>query len=398
MRRVVKRSQLPVIAAVAAVAVGFCSAAAVGAAPPSPRNERPGARPRAVEPKPSVRMIQAVGTLGALGTDPLGVPGDSEIDFRLAFDERAASTASLRRALGSLGGAGFPGASATTSLGWSLLAGVAVSDPTATSDPSTPGVSAPAAGAIPADGGSSTSTEALARAAQNPVADLISLPIQYNANFGFGPDDGVQSVVNVQPVIPFKVTKEWNVITRTIVPIVYQPPVTRGGSDEFGLGDITFTAFLSPSKSDGFVWGVGPAFLIPTATSSLLGQGKFGIGPSVVGLYSKGPWVVGALFNNIWSVAGSDGREDVNQMTLQPFLNYNFGGGWYLTSAPILLANWEAESDDRWTVPVGGGVGRVMHFGKQPVNISLQGYWNVERPDVVGEWTLRFQVQLLFPT
>lgn len=362
-------------------------------------------------PAPVVAMVVTLAALTAGTADagdsrhahiPSGAKGDvphaPSCRLRLDFEHDA------RLVLGGLdgrrgahsGGDARPerGTSLASALAWSVLAADDAAAPRVAGGQELPGADQ---GAAMASGSSASSTEALAKAAQNPVANLISVPFQYNANFGFGPEDGVQSVLNIQPVIPFTLSKEWNLITRTIVPIIYQPPVVNGGDDEFGLGDITFTTFLSPSNSEGLIWGVGPAFLIPTATSSVLGQGKFGIGPSVVGLYSKGPWVVGALFNNIWSVAGSDSRPDVNQMTLQPFVNYNLPDGWYLTSAPIILANWEADSDDRWTVPIGGGFGRVFHLGKQPLNVSMQGYWNAERPPVTGEWTLRFQVQLLFP-
>lgn len=225
---------------------------------------------------------------------------------------------------------------------------------------STTGTTATPPGAAPgaAHSHSPLSTEALAKLSQNPVANLISVPFQYSANFGFGADEDVQSVLNIQPVIPFDLGENWNLITRTILPIVYQPAPFPGMSDEFGLGDITFTTFLSPEAEEGFIWGAGPAFLIPTATASTLGQGKFGIGPSVVAVYSKGPWVVGALANNIWSVAGSEGRPDVSQMLVQPFVNYNLPGGWCITSSPIITANWEADSSNTWTVPLGGGFGR----------------------------------------
>jgi len=264
--------------------------------------------------------------------------------------------------------------------------------PTAVAAPA-PGGAAPSS----APGGAPMSAEKLAKEAQNPVANLISVPFQYNANFGFGIDDDVQSVLNIQPVIPFEVTPEWNLITRTILPVIYQPSVAPTISDEFGLGDTTFTAFASPSKTDGFIWGAGPAFLLPTATDDALGTGKWGAGPSFVGLVIAGPWVAGALVNNIWSFAGDSDRADVNQMTLQPFVNYNLPDGWYLTSSPIILANWEADSDDRWTIPVGGGVGKIIHVGKLPLNTSLQGYYNIESPEIGPEWQLRFQVQLLFP-
>jgi hypothetical protein len=142
---------------------------------------------------------------------------------------------------------------------------------------------------------------------------------------------------------------------------------------------------------------VGPTFTLPTATDSKLGSGKFSLGPTAVALTIEGPWVVGALINNQWSVTGW-GNKDVNQMLLQPFVNYNIGQGWYLTSSPIITANWEAHDGDTWTVPVGAGVGKLFKLGKLPINTSLQAYYNAERPTFASDWQLRFQVQFLLPT
>jgi hypothetical protein len=244
---------------------------------------------------------------------------------------------------------------------------------------------------------SEASAEDLAKKTQNPVADMISVPLQSNFNFKTGQNDDLQYILNVQPVIPIKISEEWNMITRTIVPLICQPSLGPGIDSAAGLGDIQLQLFFSPSKPSKFVWGVGPIFQFDTATDDVLGQGKWCAGPTAVALVMDGPWVVGALANNIWSFAGDDDREDVNQMLVQPFVNYNFKGGWYLTFAPIITANWEADSDDRWTVPLGGGAGKVLHFGKLPVNTSLQAYYNVEHPDDGPEWQLRFQVQFLFP-
>ena len=255
-----------------------------------------------------------------------------------------------------------------------------------------------------AGGASGTSTSDLAKAAQNPVADMISLPFQNNTYFGIGPDgDDVANVLNIQPVYPINLSEQWNVITRTIVPIVYVPDLTPGlpgqspgGSSEFGLGDIQFTAFLSPAKPKELIWGLGPVFRFPTATDELLGARKWSAGPSAVALRSHGHWTYGALAQNLWSFAGS-GDQSVNQLLIQPFVNYNMADGWYLTSAPIITANWEVSSDDRWTVPIGGGIGKIFHLGHQPMNAQLQAFYNVETPDAGPEWTLRFQIQLLFP-
>jgi hypothetical protein len=237
----------------------------------------------------------------------------------------------------------------------------------------------------------------LAKKVQNPVSDLISVPFQHNFNFGVGPGDDLQYILNIQPVVPFRLPEDWNLITRTILPLVYQPEVAPGVGDEFGLGDIQMSLFFSPAKPGAVIWGIGPVLQFPTATEEVLGTGKWGIGPTAVGLMIRGPWVVGGLINNLWSFASEGNREDVNQMLIQPFLNYNFPGGWFLTSSPIITANWEADSNDRWTVPVGGGVGKVHRIGNLPVNLQLAGFYNVERPDNGPDWSLRFQFALLFP-
>jgi hypothetical protein len=157
------------------------------------------------------------------------------------------------------------------------------------------------------------------------------------------------------------------------------------------------TFFLSPAKPGKLIWGVGPAFAIPTATNQILGQGKFSMGPSVVVLAQPGKWTLGALVNNVWSIAGSGSRPDVNQMLLQYFVNYNLNKGWYITISPILTANWNASSGNVWTVPFGGGVGRVMKLGFQPVNISAAFYGNAVYPSGASPWGMRLQIAFLFP-
>lgn len=254
--------------------------------------------------------------------------------------------------------------------------------------------------------GQSSSEEDLAKAAQNPIAALISLPFQNNTLFGVGPDDDTANVLNIQPVIPFSVG-DWNIISRTIAPVIYVPDLVSGlpeipndpqGDDgTFGLGDINFTAFLSPAAAGPLTWGIGPSLSVPSATDDILGSEKWSAGPSAVLLAQPGKWVVGALARQLWSFAGDSDRQDVSQFLLQPFVNRNFDEGWYAVSAPILTANWEAPSSDTWTVPVGGGIGKILRIGGQPINTSLQAYYNVEKPEFAADWTLRFQVQFLFP-
>ncbi len=238
----------------------------------------------------------------------------------------------------------------------------------------------------------------LARAVQNPVASMISLPFQSNTNFGFGSKEKPSHVLNIQPVWPFGLNDEWNLITRTIMPIVSQPQLVSGQDRETGLGDTTFTAFLSPARPGKLIWGVGPVFLMPTASDDRLGADKWGLGPSAVLLTMPGNWVIGSLFSNVWSTGGS-GREDVSIFTWQFFVNYNMSNGWYLTSSPIITANWEARTgSDTWTVPVGGGVGKIFRIGSlPPMNFQVQSFYNVAKPGALGRLNLRVQLQLLFP-
>ena len=255
----------------------------------------------------------------------------------------------------------------------------------------------PAEGGQPGASGGGDSQADLAKQSQNPVADLISLPIQHNFNFKTGPGDDVLNIMNIQPVIPVTLNEDWNLINRLIMPIIWQPEMAPGMGIQNGLGDIQYTAFFSPAKSEGLVWGFGPVFQFASATDERLGSEKYSAGPSAVFLVMDGPWVVGALLQNVWSYAGDGDREDVNQFLMQPFVNYNLPGGWYLSTAPNITANWETHGKGRWTVPVGGGVGRVFTISKQPVNLSVRAYYNVVRPDNGPDWSVQVQLTLLFP-
>ncbi|NOR55918.1 MAG: neuromedin U [Sulfurovum sp.] len=242
------------------------------------------------------------------------------------------------------------------------------------------------------------SDEELAKAAQNPIAAMISLPFQNNTNLNIGPNDQTQNILNIQPVWPFSLNDDWNLITRTIAPVTSNPsvltPPNEGRID--GLGDIVFTAFFSPKDSGSdWIWGVGPAVLLPTATDDALGQDTWGAGLSAVALTMPGRWVYGAVITNVWDISGD---ANINFLTLQPFLNYNFDEGWYVTTAPIITANWEADSDHKWTVPLGAGFGKIFRIGNQPINAQLSLYNNVVTPDDYGsEWQVRTQIQFLFP-
>lgn len=242
----------------------------------------------------------------------------------------------------------------------------------------------------------------LRKEAQNPVASLISVPTQNNINAGIIPGNRTQNVLNIQPVIPMRVSNNWNLIIRWITPIISQPlpaPAPFPQIGVSGLGDMQPTFLLSPAKPHKLIWGAGPIIQMPTATSRYLGQGKLALGPNIVALTMPGHFVLGVLVNNIWSVAGGGSRPDINQMLLQYFVNYNMKKGWYLTTQPIITANWNtpAPSGSVWTVPFGGGVGRIMKVGFQPVNINVQAYGNAVHVPGASPWGVRATFALLFP-
>jgi hypothetical protein len=240
-------------------------------------------------------------------------------------------------------------------------------------------------------------TQDLQKATQNPVASLISVPLQNNTNFDIGPLDRTQNVLNIQPVIPMRVSENWNLINRIILPLVFQPNLTVHNLGTMGMGDINPTFFLSPAKPHKLIWGIGPAFILPTATNKVLGQGKWSGGPSAVALVQPGHWTLGVLINNVWNFAGQSDRPAVNQMLLQYFINYNLKKGWFTTLQPVITADWKARSGNEWTVPVGGGIGRIMKVGAQPISLELQFYGNAVHPAGTSPWSMRTQVAFLFP-
>jgi len=280
---------------------------------------------------------------------------------------------------------------------WTLLAAVmaASSRPViARAETERPATFEAVAAASGAGGGESN--EDLAKKTQNPVADLISVPFQNNFDFGVGPEDRTVWNLNIQPVIPFHLNERWNLVTRTILPVNHIPQLAPRLESASGIGDLNPSFFLSPAGAETFVWGLGPTMTFPTASDRQLGKGNWSMGPAAVGLFIKGPWVVGALANHQWSFAGW-GKRSTNAFLLQPFLNYNFKGGWYLTSSPIITGNFSVGSGDHWVLPLGGGGGKIVRLGKVPFNISLAAYGNVVTPTDGPGWQLRFQVAALFP-
>lgn len=242
-------------------------------------------------------------------------------------------------------------------------------------------------------------TSDIAKAAQNPIAHMISVPIENDFYPQTGMNKENEYVLELKPVVPIPLSKDWILVTRTIIPVIQTPDLAPGIPGTSGLGDIQESLFFSPTKAGlgGIIWGAGPAIVAPTATQKIYGTGKTSIGPNFVVLKSQGHWLYGSLAQNVWSVeTGPRDRPAVNQMLLQPFVNYNLPHRWYLVSSPIITANWKLDNG-RWFVPVGGGVGKIVRFGKLPVNIYGQFFGNAEYPNGSSKWSARFQVQFLFP-
>ncbi len=241
----------------------------------------------------------------------------------------------------------------------------------------------------------------LAKASQNPISSLISVPFENNSNFNVGPQDSYQNVLNIKPVIPVKLNDNWSLVNRAIVPVIYLDDrfPGQGPGSKFGFADPLYQGFFTPAKPGKFIWGIGPSVQLPMGAKQF-STNKWSLGVNAVGLTMPGHWVIGALVSNIWSVADAPGGDDdpnVDQFTAQYFINYNMAKGWYVKTTPVVTANWEAPSDQRWTVPVGGGFGRIFKIGKQPVNLAFQGFWNAVKPDSAGDWTFQASFTLLFP-
>jgi hypothetical protein len=236
----------------------------------------------------------------------------------------------------------------------------------------------------------------LAKQLSNPVAALISVPLQNNVDFGAGPDgDGFQYKLNMQPVIPMSLNDDWNLISRTILPYVYQENIF-GTSSQSGLSDTVQSLFFSPKAptSGGWIWAVGPVLLLPTATDDLLGAEKWGAGPTALVLKQENGWTYGVLGNHLWSFAGDSSRAEVNATYLQPFLTFTTGKQTTFGLNTESTYDW---SSNQWTVPLNPNVSQLLKIGGKPVSLMLGGRYYAEKPANGPEWGLRFQITLLFP-
>lgn len=237
----------------------------------------------------------------------------------------------------------------------------------------------------------------IAKQLANPIANLISVPLQLNYDENYGPhDEGDQWLLNIQPVIPFSISDDWNIITRTILPFVDKSDIPVQGSSASGLGDIVASQFFSPSATvNGWTWGVGPVWLLPTASDEILGGEKWGLGPTGVALRQHGPWTYGILANHIWSFAGDDDREDISSTYMQPFMSYVTKTHTTLALSTESTYDWENEE---WSVPVIFTLAQMLRIGQLPVQISLAArYWADSPENGPEDWGVRFQFTFVFP-
>jgi hypothetical protein len=239
----------------------------------------------------------------------------------------------------------------------------------------------------------------LMKQAQNKFANLLTVPFQNNIDVGIGPLDRMRNTLNIQPVVPFKLNQKLNLITRTIVPVISKPVETEKQVSYFGLGDINPTFFISPAHHGKLVWGVGPSFLLPTATLPELGEGKWCVGPGAICLIQPHRWTLGAYMTNVFSFAGDKERQEVNFLTFNPFASYVLPKKFYLSSSPIISVKWNASNGNKVILPVGLGLGKITTVGSQPMNFSVHYYVNVVTHDEPSgpDGQLRLQWTLLFP-
>jgi hypothetical protein len=252
----------------------------------------------------------------------------------------------------------------------------------------------------------------LTEESMNPLSTVISLPFENNTLFNLGPSNSTTNVLNIKPIFPVDMG-EWNLINRVIVPLAYAQGQDQLVDDDFswgsgnpgsfgigsasGLGDITYQGFITPDKSARVAWGIGGSLVLPTHTKARFGSDKWSAGPAVVAFAPVGNWILGGIVQNIWSFAGDKDVADVNVFSAQLVINYKLKNGWYLTSSPLITANWESEKSNRWTIPLGGGIGRLFKLEKMALAVDVGAYYNVESPRFANDWYSQILVNFLFP-
>jgi hypothetical protein len=231
----------------------------------------------------------------------------------------------------------------------------------------------------------------------NPLPRSFRLPLENTVQFGVGPNHDLKYVLKIKDVLPMGLGGGWHLFHRPIAQILQQPDPKPGEQGAFGLGDLEYQLYFSPPSTRTLIWGVGPDLWFPTATATALGSGKASAGIAAALNVTADPWAGGFLATQYWSYAGDPDRSPVSQMTIQPHVVFHLPEGWYLTSSPIFTANWKASSGQVWTIPLGGGGGKHIALGDQALDVQLQAFYSVARPEFDGRWQLRFVLQWFFP-
>lgn len=247
--------------------------------------------------------------------------------------------------------------------------------------------------------------QAIIKISQNPVGNIAIIPFQNNFNYGVGPYTRFQYNLNIQPVVPFELNPSLSLIARTIIPVIDQPSFAppavcagpSGCGSTFGIGDIQEQLYFGPKTKPGaLIWGAGPIFQFPSASPGVLGAGKWAAGPAAAALIMPGHIVTGILVTQLWSFAGQANRPNVDAGLFQPFFNYNLKNGWAISIAPIITVNWSA-AQNKWAVPLGGGVSRTFKLGDQLMSLSALYYTYITRPIANPQTNLKISWSLLYP-
>lgn len=238
----------------------------------------------------------------------------------------------------------------------------------------------------------------LAREVENPVGELGSIPLQNQVDFGMGPHARVENTLSLQPTYGFAMSRDVAIVSRTTVPMVSRPDLTRPNGYVSGLGDVGEMLLLARAPTaSGVLWGLGATTLLPTATAREIGSGKLGIGPAAALLVQSRRSTIAIVAAQTWSIAGAAERPEVNQLNVTPLASFRFGRGWSVSTAPSITARWNASARNTWTVPVGGEVGKVFFARTVPIEVSVGGYWNAIRPENAASASLLIRIALLFP-
>ncbi len=246
----------------------------------------------------------------------------------------------------------------------------------------------------PASSPGALSNQALAIAVHNPFEDFIKVPIESDTGFQLGRSHKVGDAVNIEPLLPFSLNADWDLFVRPSLTVAYSPTP----HEQSGLEDLQTSFFLSPAKNSTWVWGVGPIFQFPTASSSELGSGRWSAGPTAALVYSEGPWFNAILTDQLMSFAGNRARGSVNQTYIEPMISYNLESGWYADVDPQMTFDWTADAADAWTIPMGADIGKAFNLGCQSLSLEVGAYDLVKRPDGAPRWIARASVTFLFPT